>query len=212
MPNHVISTVEILGDENTIKKLKETVREVVGQEVFPLSFNRIIPMPTNIFRGNVGEKERQEHGANNWYDWRVENWGTKWNAYNQPEENDIEILESRNNSRDFIANKGSIKNNLVIIRYSFSTAWSPVSKVMEKLSEMFPEVKIKYAFIEEGYSFGGYEYFQDGTLVEAIDYEKESQLKKVEKYVTAYGFEEGKRDFEDIYKDMSKVFKQRPAQ
>lgn len=207
MPNHVISTVEILGHEDTIKKLKETVREVKDTEVFPISFNKIIPMPDKIFRGSVGDKERQEHGSDNWYDWSVANWGTKWNAYNQPEEDDIEILEGRNNSLDFIASKGATKNKLVIIRYSFSTAWSPVTKVMEKLSEMFPDVKIKYAFIDEGYSFGGYEYFHEGVLVEVKDYEKESQLKKVEKYVTSYGFEEGKRDFEEIYKDMKKVFK-----
>lgn len=207
MPNHVISTVEILGHEDTIKKLKETVREKVEKDIFPLSFNKIIPMPENIFRGSIGTEEKKKYGSSNWYDWSVSNWGTKWNAYNQPEEEDIEILESRNNSLDFISNKGATKNKLVIIRYSFNTAWSPVPKVMRKLSEMFPDVKIKYAFIDEGYNFGGYEYFHNGTLVECKDYEKESQLKKVEKYVTAYGFEEGKRDFEDIYRDMQKVFK-----
>jgi hypothetical protein len=197
MPNHVISTVEILGNETTIKKLKEAVREVMidedGETLFPFSFNKIIPMPPQ-------EKE-------NWYEWNKKNWGTKWNAYNQPEEDDIEILEGRNNSKDFIASNKSTNEKTVIIRYSFSTAWSPVTEVIKKLSEMFPDTKIKYAFLDEGFGFGGYEYFHDGDLVKSIEGETDSELKRVEKYVVEYGFEEGVRDFEDIYKDMKKVFK-----
>jgi hypothetical protein len=192
MPNHVYSTLEILGNESTIKKLKDTVREKVDEIPTPLSFNKIIPIP----------KEEES----NWYEWNKKNWGSKWNAYGQPKEDEIEILEQRNNARDFIARDKNNDGKLVIIRYPFQTAWSTVSNVVEKLSEMFPEVKIKYAFLDEGYNFGGYEYFHNGSLVKVKEYDSDKELKKVEKYVTTYSLEESKRDFDEIYQDMLGVF------
>jgi hypothetical protein len=147
-----------------------------------------------------------EDEKENWYEWSKKNWGSKWNAYSQPDENEIEILVERNNSKDFIARKTTSDKKLVIIRYPFQTAWSTVSKVIEKLSEMFPEVKIKYAFLDEGYGFGGYEYFHDGSLVKVKEYDSDVELKKVEKYVTSYSLEESKRDFDEIYQDMLEVF------
>ncbi len=30
--------------------------------------------------GPIGDTERKHYGKNNWYDWSIEHWGTKWNA------------------------------------------------------------------------------------------------------------------------------------
>ena len=46
-----------------------------------LTFNVLIPMPANIYRGDFGEKERAIYGKNNWYDWSWDHWGTKWDAF-----------------------------------------------------------------------------------------------------------------------------------
>ena len=46
-----------------------------------LDFDKIIPMPDNIFRGPLGMEDREKYpGDLNWYDWSVDHWGTKWNA------------------------------------------------------------------------------------------------------------------------------------
>ncbi len=73
-----------------------------------------------------------EYGNEDWYGWRIANWGTKWNAY------DIH-LEDWN------------------VLY-FNTAWSGVPKLISMLAVMFPEVTIKYDFADEntGYNVGSY--------------------------------------------------------
>lgn len=98
MPNWTDNTVEIWGSSEVLNKLKD----LFGSEESVFDFQKIIPMPANIFRGNLGEKERKEHGENNWYDWGRANWGTKWNSV---ESKLVEIPEQD------------------LIVYSFLTAW-----------------------------------------------------------------------------------------
>ena len=53
------------------------------------------------------------YGHTTWYDWSCENWGTKWNSYDNEQVDADTIL--------------------------FSTAWSNPEPIMLKLSEMYPE-------------------------------------------------------------------------
>lgn len=75
---------------------------------------------------------RRKYGALNWYNWNIENWGTKWNAYNQP--------DNRNT------------DNIIF----FQTAWNCPNKVIERLSKMFPDVEFEIAWADEniGYNIG----------------------------------------------------------
>ena len=59
-------------------------------------------------------------------DWSIEHWGTKWNAY------DFELPPD---------GEGIV----------FHTAWSSVPKVLEVLSEKFPEVHMTYAWADEDF-------------------------------------------------------------
>ena len=84
-------------------------------------------MPDNICRGDLGSKERELYGQNNWYDWSLANWGTKWNAYGYDE----------------------IKNNNPKEKITFLTAWAAPHPIMEKLAEMYPEVNIQHEWADE---------------------------------------------------------------
>ena len=79
-----------------------------------------------------------ECGAAYWYDWRSarENWGTKWNAYGQPED-------------------GYPQNES---EYVFETAWSHPYKLIRMLSQKLPDVtfNIKYADEDIGSNCGSY--------------------------------------------------------
>ena len=103
-------------------------------------FEKIIPMPPNIFRGNLSSKQRELSGGLNWYDWCTANWGTKWGAY------------------DF--------NRLDGNSVSFDTAWSPPEPVIEKLSEMFPDVHITHEYFDEGWNFWGVDEYFAGEKTE----------------------------------------------
>ena len=82
----------------------------------------------------------QNFGCPTWYEWRIQNWGTKWNA------SSVEIMNDR---------------------LSFLTAWNAPKPVMEKLSEMFPAVSIHHIWADEdiGYNCGECTY-QNGAVIQ----------------------------------------------
>ena len=71
------------------------------------------------------------YGVKNWYDWSIENWGTKWDAC-RPEELDASDGEWR---------------------VRFDTAWSPAEPVLQAMSEQFPELEFVATFDEESHMF-----------------------------------------------------------
>ena len=81
MPNHIQNRVTFDCSEEKLNEILMaicSVDEETGQN--RVDFNKIIPMPDHIYRGNLGTRERELYGKNNWYDWSIENWGTKWNV------------------------------------------------------------------------------------------------------------------------------------
>lgn len=133
MPNHVVNVI-------TSDNLDE-IKKLCFNEKGEFDFEKIIPMPENIFRGNLGQKEREMYGKNNWYDWSCENWGTKWNAYDQQSSDDC---------------------------ISFSTAWNVPQKVYKKLMELLPNNHFKVQFADEdlGYNCGTLSNFEGNLTYE----------------------------------------------
>jgi hypothetical protein len=149
MPNHVYSAITVYGKEDKIKIVQDEFRgEDKNQHI---SFDRIIPRP---------ESEEE-----NWRDWSIKNWGTKWDAYEQPEEKPRILGEP--NSLKYIKDE----ETLALIIFHFLTAWSPVPKVLEVLSLKYPHCIFKYAYLEEGEGFSGVDFWHQGDLV------KEKQLR-----------------------------------
>lgn len=72
--------------------------------------------------GKMYLENQRKYGAETWYEWRNENWGTKWNAAN------ASITERAEDGTK--------------ISYSFETAWAPPIPVFFELSKQFPDVRI----------------------------------------------------------------------
>lgn len=126
MPNWSSNIVVIECTQDTKEKIKSALAGVVkakdlnGNEVtedLAFDFNRLVPMPDKIFRGNLGTEEREKYGTDNWYDWSCENWGTKWNACQ------VELDES-------------IDDELC---YRFDTAWDAPRPLVSKLRDMMKQ-------------------------------------------------------------------------
>ena len=82
----------------------------------------------------------REFGCPTWYEWRIRNWGTKWNA------SSAEIAEGR---------------------LSFLTAWNAPKPIVEKLSQMFSSITIHHVWADEdiGHNCGERTY-RNGTVTQ----------------------------------------------
>lgn len=89
-----------------------------------------------------GLQNARKTGFVYWYDWACENWGTKWNAYHQPDNRDTD--------------------NII----HFQTAWSAPTELMGKLSAKFPLVEfvLQYADEDTGCNVGVVTY-REGAIV-----------------------------------------------
>ena len=132
MPNHCYQSVYLAGDPKEIDRLYEAVKE----QKF---LNAVIPEPSNMFHGALGEDERkmcEAQGRPNWYDWRNDNWFTKW---------DICAAE--------ICDEPTFEQDVKFFSFRCWTAWAPPIPVWEKLHEMGIEVNADYE--DEGAMFEG---------------------------------------------------------
>ena len=132
MPNWVTNKIVITGKAERITEIIESIK---GEDR-PIDFEKIVPMPAEL-QNTKSPSDKPDpdliakYGSDNWYDWCIQNWGTKWNA---------------SGTQDIRLNfKG---NRLTIV---FNTAWSTPAPVIEKLSEKFPDVKINVWFADEDY-------------------------------------------------------------
>jgi hypothetical protein len=86
-----------------------------------------------------------------WWDWRVQNWGTKWDVYSCCND-----WESENPSNEFSAH--------------FCTAWSPLGEnFMAMLSRKFPGSLLTNFYEEEGMDFCGVTIAKDGEARDFTD-------------------------------------------
>lgn len=65
-----------------------------------------------------------KYGAINWYDWAIDNWGTKWNS------NHFESFE----------------DNKIL---TFETAWDPAIPVFLEMSRQNPDIKFAFLYADE---------------------------------------------------------------
>ena len=100
-----------------------------------------------------------KYGYDNWYDWSVFNWGTKWNAYDVTE---WSINEGHWNG----------ENSSATIYYE--TAWSPATALWMKVSKNYPTLDFYHEFADEGGSFLGSETIRDGRIISEEEFEWDS--------------------------------------
>lgn len=142
MPNWCYNTLEITGEPKEINKLLKKVErtksegQAINYDSSRFAFNNIIPMP----------QEFNENGK--WYEWRRENWGTKWEA------NDLEIDDNWENGYEVIR---------------FSTAWSPAEPVIDKLAKDFPKLSFEWKFNEESNAYWGHIFYEKGKRTEVFE-------------------------------------------
>lgn len=175
MPNWVRTRLTFNGEKNRVAEIKELVKTTgKDDDTNEFDFNKIVPMPEELdipssSSGDWGmrylllnakhsflwteddrsfmermkkQKENDpdrfnedielgkkylsniaKYGHKDWYSWRIEHYGTKWGACEIEWINDDQV--------------------------EFETAWSFCFPIVQKLSEMFPDVAIEFSYADE---------------------------------------------------------------
>ena len=149
MPNWCLNCLEVsVSSADNIHILNNFI-EFNNSDESELDFNKLIPIPDELEGTNTNQEKNQDlinkYGYDNWYDWNINNWGTKWNA--------CEVDSNKNNEMEII--------------YNFQTAWSPPVPWCTTLFDKYPELNIKLEYEEPAMNFGGYLSFENGNFSNA---------------------------------------------
>lgn len=130
MPNWCNNSITISGPIETIKTLWEQATQDADDETGLL--DAMHPMPKELHETTAPQDE------DNWYNWRVNNWGTKW--------------EISSEGLEFIDNGDGTAH----ISGWFDSAWAPPIGAYENFAEMMDNCSIDASYYEPGMDFGGF--------------------------------------------------------
>jgi hypothetical protein len=163
MPNHCYNRVTIYGSGNDTDETRAQIAKLKQIFEDENIFGQIIPEPDWVNeplmskdekrysfstpRGKVGELPQYVEDPwrrlvfkstgqsdDRWYDWRVMNWDTKWDAY------DVSIDDGDPDQ----------------LEVSFNTAWSPPEAICHALREQYPDLAVSWFYDEPGCEIAGY--------------------------------------------------------
>jgi hypothetical protein len=141
MPNHCENDLYIDGPKERVAELLAFIG--ADKEKPEFDFNAVIPYPAeyaqrdedartmgrDAFEAKYGS--RHDGFNSGGYEWRINNWGTKWGAYQ---------VQRRD------------RHGVCI---TFRTAWSPGLPVIAELHKRFPECGLSLEYFERGAAFCG---------------------------------------------------------
>lgn len=133
MPNWCENRIKISGPTKKINKLWEDINN-------DGLLNTLHPQPDNLFLENLDPEKRLEldkDGVPNWYDWRVENWGTKWEISSE----DLCLLDNSDGTS--------------CVWGDFVSAWSPPIEAYTTFNKMNNDCEIEGWYFELGCGFCG---------------------------------------------------------
>ena len=161
MPNWCWNNLSVSGDEIQLREFveKSTINIEENDE---FSFNGTYPMPKTL-RITAGthlsfiEKIKRYiniklYGHDNWYNWSIANWGTKWDACEPHIDN----------------------NDINFFSVSFDTAWGPPIEWIDNIMQDFPDLCFELEYDEPGMCFGGLLQAQYEVIWEDANWETDS--------------------------------------
>ena len=145
MPNWCNNNLELQGPIEKLEEISKVIKDGKGL------FNHILPIPTELAdtqspardeteeQKETNKRLQEKHGFDNWYDWRVDHWGTKW---------DVDGEDS------FYQNEIKNVNGKKTLCLAFDTAWAPPIGIYEELLRQ-DWAEIRAYYFEGGCDFAG---------------------------------------------------------
>lgn len=128
MPNHVLTEIRF---KNVDADQQGAILALARGPESPIDFGTLLPIPSNIWQGNVGTKHSVFPGTA--LDWCRANWTTKWNAYGIDQGGRYQTIATTDDT-------------LVL---TFQTAWSTPYGWLLALWHI-GELPFEYSYIDEG--------------------------------------------------------------
>lgn len=132
MPNWCECSLQVSGPTKEVKafvkKAKHKATSDDDDKYSELSMNNFIPMPKNLLDGE------------GWYEWRLKNWGCKWDLSNA--------------QKVFVSRESSTTGEMMV-EYIFESPWSPPNKFIEQVAKMYPLLLFTLKYKEPGMCFQG---------------------------------------------------------
>lgn len=127
MPNWCETNITISLGENKgkariqLKELADKYKKANKGEDSPKFMDIFFPVPESV-----------KINGSAWYNWCVENWGSKWDL----------VISDFNESKDLIS-------------ISSESAWNPPLEGITEISKKFPDLKFRVEYVEPGCAFEG---------------------------------------------------------
>ena len=122
MPNWCENKLTVIGDNEDLTVFKDHVKGT-GTD---MCLNNIVPMPKELYdTTSPGDDD-------NWYNWRIRNWGIKWDI-------DASLIGESDN----------------ILIYEFDSPWAPPHEWVRNAALIFPDLSFELYYREPGMCFQG---------------------------------------------------------
>ena len=159
MPNWCRNQITIQSkDKQLIRNLRDDLEDMNGKGLLHYMY----PMPhelRNTTKGWSNSEPNQEfidkYGFDNWYDWSLHNWGTKWDV-----DFDLKFVSFAD------------IDTPTPLTLEFNSAWSPPLAVWQKFVDRYPKGTFEVAhlqYIESGCQFCGVHDALDNTESVHVD-------------------------------------------
>jgi hypothetical protein len=140
MPNHCTNNIVITGSNFNLKIFWDALKKFKGYEENEEGeisiFSSFLPMPEEL------QNATSPGDSPNWYDWAIENWGSKWGDY----DTDLDFDGDR-------------------ITGCYTSAWGPCNEGIKTVSALFPKLTFEVNYHELGMMFIGAQVCENGEEI-----------------------------------------------
>ena len=176
MPNWCSNKIRVAGPTDAINDFVEWLDGGKGL------LNKIISTPEELTKSQSpfnGSKQQSddlvaEYGFDNWYDWNINKWGTKWDV-------DADVQQAGNE-----------------VSLIFDSAWSPPQRAIALLAQKFNNLSFHHAYIEEGNCFVGFDDYENGKLVDEMSNDDPDSEEWAEIAHDEFGWEPWPEDEDEV--------------
>lgn len=159
MPNWCSDKIVIVGKKESIDPIYESLQKLEDDHNNGF-FDFWYPTPKELIESEAPVRDedkenyfKEKYGARDWYYWRIDHWGTKWDI------KDIQGLSYR---------QIDAVDDLYLIEFTTETPWNAPSQFFEKMSGKFPGVYFFCEFDEPGMGFAGYFECMNGQILSEV--------------------------------------------